>query len=81
MFLSSATLQVVENQYRAMPETVKVDLAFEGIHMTLATNNNDNGQRVLLDGSLRGRAQPGRMLAIMGPSGAVRHECVFSASG
>lgn len=53
----------------ALPETVKVDLAFEGIEMIVMPKNKE---RVLLDGSIRGRAQPGRMLAIMGPSGAVR---------
>lgn len=53
-----------------LSDSPEVDLSFEGIRMTLAGKNRKNGDRVLLDGSLRGRAQPGRMLAIMGPSGA-----------
>ena len=44
----------------------KVDLSFEGVKMTLDTKK---GTREILDGSIRGRARPGRMLAVMGPSG------------
>jgi len=40
-----------------------VDLSFEGIEFII-------GDRTILDGSIRGRAQPGRLMAIMGPSGA-----------
>ena len=53
-----------------------VDFAFDGIQLTLtqkAKKNKDgteqSSSRMLLDGSFRGRARPGRMLAIMGPSG------------
>lgn len=53
----------------------QVDMAFSGIRMELKTGKKKgpNGEttRVVLDGSIRGRAQPGRMVAIMGPSGAV----------
>ena len=53
------------------PPQRSVDLSFEGIRLTLASGKKHGADdRVLLDGSLRGRAQPGRMLAIMGPSGA-----------
>lgn len=45
----------------------QVDLAFEGIQMILDTKQ---GEKQILDGSIRGRVRPGRMLAIMGPSGA-----------
>lgn len=54
----------------------QVDLAWQGIKMTLKSKKNkngtynsnaNNGEKLLLDGSLRGRARPGRMLAIMGP--------------
>ena len=48
-----------------------VDLGFSDIRMELQTGRSKkNGVKVLLDGSIRGRARPGRMLAIMGPSGA-----------
>ena len=46
-----------------------VDLAFEGIRLEL-DQGRKKGTRLLLDGNIRGRAKPGRMLAIMGPSGA-----------
>jgi len=45
----------------------EVDLAFEGIRMTLQGRNAKT--REILDGSIVGRARPGRMLAVMGPSG------------
>lgn len=44
----------------------QVDLAFEDVRLELTSNK---GTKMLLDGSVRGRARPGRMLAIMGPSG------------
>jgi len=64
-----------------------IDLAFEGIGMTLAqkkkkkkknkktkdnledSTESSSSEKHILDGSIRGRARPGRMLAIMGPSG------------
>jgi hypothetical protein len=51
------------------------DLSFEGVHMVLQSKKEE---RVLLDGSLRGRASPGRLLAIMGPSG-VRSRVIDSS--
>ena len=48
-----------------------LDLGFRDIYMEITTKKKSKAsKRVLLDGSIRGRAQPGRMLAIMGPSGA-----------
>ncbi len=44
-----------------------VDLGFSDIRMEL---KGKSGDKVVLDGSIKGRARPGRMLAIMGPSGA-----------
>ena len=60
----------------AMGGLNQVDMAFSGIRMELHTGKKKKGPngettRVVLDGSIRGRAQPGRMMAIMGPSGAV----------
>lgn len=51
----------------------QVDIGFRGIRLELDTgkkNSNGDKKRLLLDGSLHGRARAGRMLAIMGPSGA-----------
>jgi len=62
-----------------------VDLAFDNIQLEMATKAKRNKRkeeddpasdkkksniRLLLDGSIHGRAKPGRMLAVMGPSGA-----------
>jgi hypothetical protein len=49
-----------------------VELGFSDIQLVLQAKKKkkENGDRVLLDGSIRGKASPGRMLAIMGPSGA-----------
>lgn len=59
----------------------EVDIAFAKIYLELApkkkklpfqkknTSGKDSQPKVLLDGSVQGRAKPGRMLAVMGPSG------------
>jgi hypothetical protein len=49
-----------------------VELGFSDIQLVLKAKKKkgENGDKVLLDGSIRGRASPGRLLAIMGPSGA-----------
>ena len=48
-----------------------LDLGFSDIYMEITTSKKSKAsKRVVLDGSIKGRAQPGRMLAIMGPSGA-----------
>ena len=48
-----------------------IDIAFEGIKLEMATKKKKDGKtRLLLDGNIHGRAKPGRMLAVMGPSGA-----------
>jgi len=57
-----------------------VDLAFDGIKMILETKKGQN-DRILLDGSIRGRAQPGRMLAIMGPSGSGKSTLLHALAG
>ena len=60
----------------AMGGLDQVDFAFTDIRMELDSGkkkkngNNGDKTRLLLDGSISGRARPGRMLAIMGPSGA-----------
>lgn len=65
-----------------------VDVAFDGIELTLTQNPKKNkdgtkepSTRMLLDGSFRGRARPGRMLAIMGPSGAGKSVFLHAIAG
>ena len=58
---------------------VPMDLAFEQVRMTL--KQKGNGRRVLLDGSIRGRCEPGRMLAIMGPSGSGKSTLLHALAG
>jgi ABC-type multidrug transport system ATPase subunit len=67
-----------------------VDLGFSDFYMELATKKkrrdkkngiNTGGPRTLMDGSIRGRARPGRMLAIMGPSGAGKSTILHALAG
>ena len=46
-----------------------VEVGFEDVGMVLKLKKKGSADRVILDGSICGRAKPGRMLAIMGPSG------------
>jgi ABC-type lipoprotein export system ATPase subunit len=56
----------------------QVDLAFDGIQLVLTKKGR---RRDVLDGSIRGRARPGRMLAIMGPSGAGKSTVLHAIAG
>jgi len=49
----------------------KMDLGFSGFQMELKAKNKNHKSRLILDGSIRGMARSGRMLAIMGPSGKI----------
>jgi ABC-type multidrug transport system ATPase subunit len=57
-----------------------MDLSFEEIQMEVKLKGNGN-KRTLLDGSIRGRCQPGRMLAIMGPSGSGKSTLLHALAG
>lgn len=46
----------------------QVELSFEGIRLELKQKRKPS--RLILDGSIHGKASPGRLLAIMGPSGS-----------
>jgi len=63
---------------KLMEGSDEVDLAFEGIELSLKTKKET---RLLLDGSSRGRAKPGRMLCIMGPSGAGKSTLLHALAG
>jgi ABC-type multidrug transport system ATPase subunit/ABC-type multidrug transport system permease subunit len=75
---------VQDDHIMAMGGLDTVDLGFSDIRMELETkkkNANGDKTRVLLDGSIRGRAQPGRMMAIMGPSGAGKSTVLHALAG
>jgi ABC-type multidrug transport system ATPase subunit len=59
-------------------DTEPIDLAFEGLTLELETKSGE--VRTILDG-VRGRAQPGRMLAVMGPSGAGKSTLIHALVG
>ena len=56
----------------------EVDVVFDGIRLELRVKKEN---RLILDGSCRGRARPGRMLAVMGPSGAGKSTLVHAIAG
>lgn len=56
-----------------------IDLAFDSLKLTLQTKKH--GKRLILDGSIRGRARPGRLLAIMGGSGAGKSTVLHALAG
>jgi hypothetical protein len=62
------SVEVIEDDNGHISLASQVDLSFDGIQLDMTsrrTKSNGNGVRTILDGSLRGRARPGRMLAIM----------------
>lgn len=84
----SEDIVVRDDQILAYGGLDQVDLGFSGFHMELkdkkaegGNGGGGNGIRTLLDGSIRGRAKPGRMLAIMGPSGAGKSTVLHALAG
>jgi ABC-type multidrug transport system ATPase subunit len=57
------------------------EVGFEGIRLTLERSAKKGGQRVILDGSIKGLAKPGRMMAIMGPSGSGKTTLLNAIAG
>ena len=49
--------------------------------MVLEQKGKDKPDRVILDGSLKGKARPGRMLAVMGPSGSGKSSMIHALAG
>jgi ABC-type multidrug transport system ATPase subunit len=89
--LHSEDLVIIQNDHVVAP-TEALDIAFDGIKLVLKGKNkngkngngekkNNNEERLLLDGSIRGRARPGRLLAIMGPSGAGKSTVLHALAG
>ena len=77
---------IKDDHIMAMGGLDHVDLSFQGIKLELETKKkknggNGNGKRLLLDGSIVGRAKPGRMVAIMGPSGAGKSTILHALAG
>ena len=58
----------------------KVEIGFEDIKIALEQKGG-KPDRIILDGSLRGKAQPGRMLAVMGPSGSGKSSFLHALAG
>lgn len=56
------------------------ELGFEGVKMILQQKKG-RPDRVILDGSLKGVAKPGRMLGVMGPSGSGKSSLIHALAG
>jgi len=56
------------------------DIGFEGIELILE-GKGKKPDRVILDGSLKGVAKSGRMLAVMGPSGSGKSSFIHALAG
>lgn len=69
---------IEENHIKGME---KMDLGFNAFQMELKGKKKNHDSRLILDGSIRGRARPGRMLAIMGPSGAGKSSVMHALAG
>lgn len=79
---------VIEEKDENDPQfSTSAEVAFEGITILLQQKNKKNKNkdanppRKILDGSLKGVAKPGRMLAIMGPSGSGKSSLVHAIAG
>jgi ABC-type multidrug transport system ATPase subunit/ABC-type multidrug transport system permease subunit len=71
-------IMVEDDHIKAME---KMDVAFSGFEMELKPKKKGQESRLILNGSIRGRARPGRMLAIMGPSGAGKSSVMHALAG
>jgi ABC-type multidrug transport system ATPase subunit len=79
---TSATLNTEDDDSSHHTRQKPVDLSFEAVQLKLRQKKRkSSSETLLLDGSIHGRAQPGRMLAIMGPSGAGKSTLLHALAG
>jgi ABC-type lipoprotein export system ATPase subunit len=59
-----------------------IDLSFSDMTLVLKSKKKgDVSEMIILNGSVKGRAQPGRLLAILGPSGAGKSSLLHALAG
>jgi len=58
----------------------RLEISFAGIKVALA-QKKDKPDKLILDGSISGKARPGRLLAIMGPSGSGKSSLLDAIAG
>lgn len=75
---SKDDIEILEE--RDDPSYESCEVGFEGIRILLKQKKKKS-DRVILDGSLKGKARPGRMLAVMGPSGSGKSSLVHALAG
>ena len=68
------------DQILAMGGLDQVELGFHGLRLEIQDKKKKE-KKVILDGSIQGKASPGRMLAIMGPSGAGKSSVLHALAG
>jgi len=56
----------------------RCEVGFEGIELLLQSKKK---RKIILDGSIKGKALPGRMLAVMGPSGSGKTSILNAIAG
>ena len=74
---SGPGVKVEDGQIQSMED---MDLGFSGIFMEFQAKKKKQKSRIILDGSIHGRARPGKMMAIMGPSGGAYIILLFCVS-
>lgn len=75
---SEQGVKVEDGQIQSMED---MDLGFSGIFMEFQAKKKKQKSRIILDGSIHGRARPGKMMAIMGPSGAGKSSVMHALAG
>jgi len=89
-FFGAAAAELLDDEESSEEEIVEDDtipdvlhdceVGFEGIELILKQKGK-KPDRVILDGSLKGQALPGRMLAVMGPSGSGKSSFIHALAG
>jgi len=63
-----------------LPTTHQLEISWRNLSYTIADKNSDSGRKVVLD-NVSGDAKPGRLLAIIGPSGAGKTSLINALAG